>query len=508
MEAPAATITEPATSSAERPGTLQLLLTPWTLAVVVVGLVIRLWVLYTPLGQLIADEAYTGLQSAAVLDGRFPVVIDGLTYTAPIDSYLLAPVTAVFGQDVLLLKLFPSLAWAISAVLVVAITRRLASDRAALLAGALLWLAPGALAVIATRAYQSYSSGMAMVTATTLAVVALVDHARRGDRLTPTAWRSALVGGLAGFTFYMHPMYLAVLVPMLLVPGWRFRTRVREWWAPAVIAAVLANGPFLFWNAKNGWPSLEQPAEAVDGPVDRLLRFGHTLVPRAYGLRSVDGGWLFGYPLTMLLLVGLVSLAGYGAVRLWRSDATLSAIVVLPLVLSWFILAGYTNTTVVFDGRYAIVGFPFVVIAIAVGASHLAPDRPFAMVAVVAVWVLVFSVPHLVHDGGTDLADPNENFREVVRLLRERGVERVSGTYWWVLPVELLSDQEIRASVAGHPYVVLLPKTQRLVESSPPESVAFVLENAFDTPLLLRLPVEQYERIELDGVVVYVPPAP
>ena len=92
--------------------TLRLLWSPWTAIVLVAGLLIRLWIISTARGTLIADEAYTGLQAAEVLRGQFRIVIPSLAYTAPFDSYLLALPTAVFGQNIYVLKLYPSVAWA------------------------------------------------------------------------------------------------------------------------------------------------------------------------------------------------------------------------------------------------------------------------------------------------------------------------------------------------------------------------------------------------------------
>ncbi|MGI9644469.1 MAG: hypothetical protein ACR2O6_04085 [Ilumatobacteraceae bacterium] len=209
--------------------------------------------------------------------------------------------------------------------------------------------------------------------------------------------------------------------------------------------------------------------------------------------------------MSVALVVALVALAVYGVHRLWRRDRPLALLVIAPLAASWILMSGFTNTAFVLDGRYAIINFTFVVIAVAVGVDALLPRLAGMAQLAVAAWVAVFSVPLLVHDTGTDFHDPNQSVEEVVELLDERGIERVSGTYWWVLPVELLSDQRIRASVAGFPETVLLPLTQRLVEASPPEDVAFVFWRQGDDQSRLRLPIERYERIELAEVIVYIP---
>jgi hypothetical protein len=502
-------LVEPSAAEAaeQRRSTLQLLWSPWSLAIIVVGVLIRLWIIHTTRGMLSADESYTGLQSAAILDGHFPIVIPGLTYTSPFDSYLMTPMTAVFGQNPVLLKLFPSLAWGAASCMLVAVLRRLSTDRAALLGGAFLWLAPGSLAVISTRAYQSYASGMALVTATALAVVVLIeatpvaaDHAP-----APVWWRSALAGFMAGFAFYLHPMFLAVVVPLMAIPSWKYRRAVTSWWLPAVGGAVVANAPFLAWNAKNGWPSLAQPAEATDGPLDRLLRFATGLVPRAYGLRNQSGEYVFGRALSVALGLLLLALVVYGAVVLWRRNRALWPLMGVPLIAGWGFMAMFTNTAYVLDGRYAIITFPFVVMALAIGADALLPHRRGVAQLAVAAWVGLFAVPFLVSDTGTDLRDPNAGFRNIAAVLEAKGITRLSGFYWFVFPIELVSDQQIRVSVAGNPYVVLLPNTQRLVQGTPPEEVAFLFSLADEDVAQLRMPAERYDRIVLEGIVLYTP---
>ena len=484
--------------------TLRLLASPWTVAVFAIGLTIRLWVISTQRGFLLADEAYTGLQSAEVLRGQFRIIIPGLAYTAPFDSYLLAPVTALVGQDLYALKLYPSVAWGMTAVLAVATTRRLATDRAAILAGCMVWLAPGSLGVVATRGYQSYASGMAAVAATLFATVLLLERASDSDR-GGLAKRSAVVGVLAGFAFYLHPMYVAALLPLLAVPSWQLRRELRSWWLPAAFGALVANGPFILWNVRNGWPSLEQPAAATDGPLDRFVRFFTELVPRAYGLRGQAGDDIFGSIGTVLLMVGLVALATWGAVALWRCAAGRSLVILAPLVGGWMLMAVFTNTAFVIDGRYAIITFPFVAVALAAGVDALVPRRRGVTQAVMILWVAVLSVPLLVNDTGFDTDDPNAGFREAVALVESKGIDRVIGYYWWVLPVEFLSDQRIRTATTANPAIVLLPDTQRLVESAPPEQIAFLFWNQEEDTSRLLMPLDRYDRAELRDVVVYTP---
>ena len=74
-------------------------------AVALAGVVARWLILRSSLGALNADEAYTGVQAFEILDGHLPIVIGGTVYTAVVESYVYAPIAALFGAHILHLKL-------------------------------------------------------------------------------------------------------------------------------------------------------------------------------------------------------------------------------------------------------------------------------------------------------------------------------------------------------------------------------------------------------------------
>ena len=85
-------------------------------------------------------------------------------------------------------------------------------------------------------------------------------------------------------------MFLATLVPMVLVVLWTHRRRLDAW--VAVIGGGLVGcAPLLLWNAKNAWPSLDTPADVEGTYFERLRTFAEDLIPRAFGLRKLDLEW-------------------------------------------------------------------------------------------------------------------------------------------------------------------------------------------------------------------------
>ena len=324
------------------------ILTPSVIAIFLIGIGLRLWVLTSPLGTMSADEAYTGLQASAILDGRLPVVIDGMTYTAVAESYLFAPLVAVVGVQVVTLKWLSAPGWLLAAATLAWVTSRLGTRRGGMMAAAMVWLAPGAMLVLSTRAYVGYSTGLLAVTATLAATHAVVVRAGHGP---PDIRLSALSGFTGGLACYLHPMFATVAVPMLGVASVIHRRHLRRWWLPATAGALLANSAFIAWNARNGWPSLSQPAEASDTWWERLERFATGLVPRTLGLRTGSGDWILGAPATLALYLVVVLVVIHGARIAWRRDHRAGAVLIAPLVASWPLMALLTNLAFVADGR-------------------------------------------------------------------------------------------------------------------------------------------------------------
>lgn len=492
------------------------LLTIGAVVVAVFGLLMRLHLLRTPAGMLNADEAYTGLQSLAILRGDLPTVIRGAGYTAVLDSYFFAPFVWIFGAHVVPLKLLSSLWWSGAAVLMYVLAKRFVGRSWGLLAASMVWVAPGALMLLSTRAYEAYGLGLLISVLTAYATNRVVT-----DRDLDRRW-AMLAGAGAGLAFYLHPMFIAVALPMVLVPCWVHRREIRGWWIPAVGSAVFVNIPLLFWNVRHSWPSLSQPAPATESAVTRLGRFFSGLLPRAFGLRNPGGEWIWG-SVSIVLYVVLLAFIVWGVIGLARLGPR-GLVLALPTVLCWPILSLFSNMGFVDDGRYAIVGFPFLVIAFVVGVRSLVVLIKWsqftgyvAPVMAGILWVTVFLIPW-VNDYAPDVVDdPNANVQAIVDVLVAEKYSYAAGNYWLTLPIEYQSDRRVVTAVAGHPWGVIFPwqpqfpwgvrfaDTQAEVMAAYPSDVAYVFLSGDEQVGALRLPVEEYERREVGGAVLYLP---
>jgi hypothetical protein len=490
------------------PPTVRLLWSPWTLIVAIVGIVLRWWVLASPAGVLNSDEAYTGLAAFGVLDGRFPVVIDGNRYTAVLEAYAFAPVFGLTGPSILTLKLIPVVFWAVAAVLVHLAGTALAGPgpagrRVGAVAGALVWITPGALLVVSTLAYVSYALGMA------ISVAALIMAARVIDRDRPSIRSSAVLGAVAGLGFYVHPMFIAVLLPLTVPVAWHHRRSLREFWAPFVGGGIVVNLPFLAWNAANGFPSLKVQNALPGTYTERLDTFFRELVPRGYGLRDISFEWVFGRDLGWLAYAVLVALVVVGCVTLVRRGERRSRwLVPVTVVAVWPLMALFSPLIWSADGRYNVISFPFVAIAVASAVAAIPASEPkwltVGAVALVVGWGAVYVWPHTSEVVAVRSGDPNASLYELVDFLDAQGIERVAGSYWRVLTVEFATDRDILGAVSP-PEPVRFPDRQRVVEASPPEQVAFIFPPWAEDPSKLWMAPVDYERIVVGDTVVYLP---
>ena len=476
--------------------------------IVAVGLALRGWLISSTIGVLYADEAYAGLQAIGVVrDARFPVVIDGSVYSAALEAYVFGPPLALAGGSVALLKWLFVGVWAVAAAATFGATRRLAGRRAAAVAGSLAWFAPGALLVLSTRAYMGYALGLAVAAGAVWAAAIVADES------TASARSSAVLGFLAGLAFYVHPMWVTVLAPVAMIAAFVHRRDWRRWWLPAIGAAIAANLPFLSWNAANQWPSLNSQWYPPGTYSDRLTGFVTGLLPRAFGLRTFDGQWVFGKPVGLLLYAAILFGVVAGCVVLVRANRRPSRwLVPAGLIGCLPLMALLPHLIYVADARYAIIPFPLMMIALgtAIGSaiSAISPQRAVAAVAATTVlWAAVTIVPFMNQQDGFTRTDPNAWQDRVIARLDEVGITHLAGDYGLVLPIEYRSDRAIRTAVAGNPYVIRFPESQRIVGRVPAERVAFLFSPGSPEAVWFYLPIGEYRQEDLGGVILYLPPA-
>lgn len=471
--------------------------------VFVVGVVLRWWLFDSPAAVINADEAYTRIETYEILRGQFPMVLGGTVYTLPIEAYLYTPFTYLFnGANVVPLKLLSTASWLLMSVTLYAIGTRLVNRRVGVIAAAMCWITPGALLVLSITAYPAYASGMLVTALAFLTAITIVDTRH------PARRSLVLFGILAGFGFWLHPMFLATLVPMVLFVLWTFRRRL-DAWVGVIGGGILGCLPLLLWNAVNSWPSLETPVRVAGTYTDRLRTFAIDLLPRAFGLRDSSLEW-YDDALGPALYALLLTLVAIGVWRIATGFRQRSHVLVLVVLAAVFpIMALFRNLIYANDGRYAMISLPFVLVALATAVDHLAGRRPPLRVAAVlalvgAVWIAGFVRPNTQPFLDARGVDPNAQLTEVVDVLDEAGIDRIYGSYWAVLPIDFAGDNRIVSAVFPF-WPVRFPDRQREVGQTPNDEVAVIFTTDDEDPAYLLLAPDQYERIVIGGRVLYLP---
>src|ERR1044071_2060699 len=78
-------------------------------AAMVVGLVLRLAIIFSPLGEIDGDEAVVGLMARHIAFlGERPVFYWGQPYLGSLEAFSAAPLFSVFNSSTVLLKLVPT----------------------------------------------------------------------------------------------------------------------------------------------------------------------------------------------------------------------------------------------------------------------------------------------------------------------------------------------------------------------------------------------------------------
>ena len=151
-------------------------------ATFVAGVVLRIWVLGSPLGDVDIDEATMGLQAQAFLDGHPAVFFPTQGYGGTAETALVAAAFAVFGEGWLALKRVALVLHLAAAVLTWRAACRLTSSTLGRLTPPmLLWVGSAYGIWESTKARGFYGVAIVLAAAVLLLVARLHEHPSRID---------------------------------------------------------------------------------------------------------------------------------------------------------------------------------------------------------------------------------------------------------------------------------------------------------------------------------------
>ena len=394
----------------------------------------RLLLLGSPLGELDADSAVTGLMALHMADGEFPALFWGSPYGGTIESLAGAALFQVLPPSTTVITVVPMLFSAASAVLVWRIGRRLVGERAARLAAAFFWTWPFVFVWYSGRMGPYQSS----LTFTLLAMLLLLRVAQnRGAR----AWELAAAGAAVGAAWWANPQTMVALAPagLFLLPRLS-RHRFRLVWV--VLGAAAGAAPWLWHSATHEWATLELPKPMPgQGYAERLAGFFTHAAPQALGLRTpFEHDWLFG---SVGIGMYVAVLAAFVVFALRDRRVRLLAAVVLAYP---FLYAVSTYTWYVGQPRYLLFLMP--VVCLLLGRAADGPARGWFVIAAVGVLsvasLVTFPANPLPSADGARIPDT----KPVHALLRELGVTHAFADYW--IAYRLTFETEERVIVTPH----------------------------------------------------------
>ena len=432
---------------------------PWLVgAVIVAGVVLRLVVLFGPLGRPDSDEAIAGLMARHLGSDGLPAFFWGQHYGGTIEALPVALSLKLFGTSVVGLRVPTLLLGVVNAVLVWRCGRRVMSEGRARVAGLLAWVWPPAVVWYGSREMLFYAPTVTLgLTAVLLAL--RLGIAGRDD--APGRWNLvewAGLGAALGLGWWTSPSTAYFVLPAaaaLLLPAGRSTRVVVPRWRPALVGAaamVVAALPWLWVNVQS--PRL-QSLHTVDTfhetgtyPERVLWFFSHGL-PAELGFREIGTfDWVLG-PVGVVAYVAVAVALVVVAARLLRRIGDRWS---PPFDLVGFLIFPFVMATIPFvesqgNLRYLFFVAPFLCLLLA----RLVGSRGVAIAALAAAVVVsglglarVQSVSEA--QGAPHLVGVVDSLDQVIRVLDHEGIDAVHADYWIAYRLSFESDERIIAS--------------------------------------------------------------
>lgn len=414
----------------------------WALVVAAsVGLVVRLWLLSSPLGVLDSDEAVGGLIARHFLDGEISVFLWGNAWGGTLEAVLTAGIFALVGSSVTAMKLVMVGFYAAGCLLTWRVGRRLVDESTARFAASLLWIFPGSLVLLSIKARLYYGSAMVIALGIVLIALRLKEEPRAVD--------VAGVGLLLGLGLWTAPFIFYVAVPIGLWLLWQRRQLWRQ--VPLTLTGFLLGAlPWIGFNLRNGFPSLSEPPIPVESAyLERLAGFFTRLLPTLLGLRLTSSGeWVLGIVGQLLYLAALIGLVWFAWLS-FRRRSRLSPLLVI-LAAYPFLFAVPQSSFYVNEPRYGLLLAPVVTLLLA--SALWSWIKPLGLqltvlglctLATVASTLAVIDFTRrfpLNHDIAAAPLAP------LVEELEDQDVETLYADYWIAYRLTFETEEEVIAS--------------------------------------------------------------
>lgn len=375
----------------------------WVLtSVILLGIALRLYLLFGSRAIIEADEALVGLQAFGILRGERPIFYPGQAYGGSLESYLVAAVFQLLGASPLTLKLIPFLFSTLFIFMTYQLAREIYNPAIGLLSALFVALCPLLLTAFSLKTWGGYSQTPVLGNLALILLQRLLSRQGQDKGL----WKATLgLGFLSGLGLWVNPQYFYYLGPVILLLLARIKRLGLVGLATFAAGCPLGGLPLLLANlsrsqgtttdfilegvvpARDFWPSFKAA----------VSYFITDALPTLWGLRPIKGEMvittaLVVIPLYLAAMLASLWLVGRDLlVRRYNPAVVLAATLVLsPFV---FILAALTNgnfTVIIPDSgilaRYLMPLYSVVPILLAAFIWRLRSfSRPLAVTLVALV---------------------------------------------------------------------------------------------------------------------------
>ena len=475
------------------------------------GIALRIWTYRSTLGMPNADEAVVGLMARHVLDGELTTFYWGQAYGGSQEALLTAPLFWVAGSSWFALRAIPLALDVVAVLLVWRVGRRTIGERAAVVAACLFWIWPPFVLFQLVHQQGFYASNVVYCALLLLLALRLVER--------PDRTRVALFGLVLGLAFWQTAQIVPVAAGVIGWIVWKQARSLRRLWV-AVPFAVLGALPWIAWNARNDWESLNMPDYGDKAHSLRLL--ASPVLPMMVGLRApFSAQLLLPRALAYLIYVGLIVAFVYGAFKARRRSTS-----ILYVVAAVFPFVYVISPKTVFSlgtPRFIVVLGPVLALLFAqVATTYVRAALILALAGVVSVVTLQRM------DAWFGQARPPTTYakgfgaRQVVQAvprdvgplvsaLDTLGLKHVYADYWLAYRLDFDTRERIvavesrfgasppLAEVRYRPYARAVKRARH--------GFVFYRPTVDTVPIVPRLERHGYRRHVVGSYVIYAPPA-